>query len=255
MKKPPHHVTCLAMHKKMHGFNLVELMVAVVIGLFITLGLSQIFLNMYSTSKFQTSLSQLQDNQRLALMMLIHSIELTGYYNDPTQLPASALPLTNWTNKDGSTFTAGIGIVGKGNGTGAGANSDTINIVYQSAGFNIDGIYNCQNGVAANNTSTIFANSFFIDNNKQLVCTVSTDGTNFTNPLTLATNVTSMKILYGVASSGGNSTIRYLSADDVTAASAWGNVRLAQITLTFQTNIPANPTMVWTQNINLMKTA
>ena len=52
------------------GFSMIELMVAILIGLFLTLGLSQIFLSMYSTSQSQGNLSQNQENQRLGIVML-----------------------------------------------------------------------------------------------------------------------------------------------------------------------------------------
>ncbi len=244
------------------GFSLVELMVAVTIGLFITLGLSQIFINMYSTSQSQSSLSQYQENQRLALVMLMNTVELTGYTAGiPTSLTPAVTALPAVTNADTSTFTPGAGIVGTGAGTGTGSTSDTLNVYFQSAGSNLDQIINCQGGSASASTTTTFINSFSINANNQLVCTVTTNGGAPSSALVLANNVTSMSIMYGVDTTNSKTTNAYLTAADVTTGAMWMNIRTVQVTLNFCTANVLNPaaaytstcpTTPWVQTINLM---
>src|SRR6185437_1942957 len=96
------------------------------------------------------------------------------------------------------------------------------------------------NGTAPANTPTTFINSFSLINSAsvnggQLICTVSTNGGAANTALVLATGVTSLTILYGVTIPAQSSTSNYLTAAQVTAAGAWANVRLARISLTFQT--------------------
>jgi len=245
------------------GFSLIELMVAVLIGLFLTLGLSQIFLSMYSTSQSQGNLNQNQENQRLGIVMLTNTAQLAGFYaGTPTTVNDNATNLPTVTNADGSIFVAGAGIVGTGDGTGTGAASDTLNIYYQSGGSNLDGIINCQGGTAAASTKTTFINSFSINASSQMVCTVTTGGVT-SKPLVLANNLASMSILYGVDSVGSNpsSVDTYLTAKAVQSANKWMSVRTVQITLNFYTPNPLNPnqafnstspTTPWVQTINLM---
>jgi len=245
------------------GFSMIELMVAILIGLFLTLGLSQIFLRMYSTSQSQGNLSQNQENQRLGIVMLTNTVQLAGFYaGTPTTVNDNATNLPSVTNADTSVFVAGAGIVGTGNGTGTGATSDTLNIYYQSGGVNLDGIINCQGGTAATSTKTTFINSFSINGSSQLVCTVTTGGAT-SKPLVLANNIASMSILYGVDSTGSipSSVDTYLTATAVQSANKWMSVRTVQITINFYTPNPLNPnqaftnnspTTPWVQTINLM---
>jgi len=255
---------------RQNGFSLIELMVAVLIGLFLTLGLSQIFLSMYSTSKSENVLSQYQSNQRQAIVALTNSVQLAGYYPATSTITTigpntSALPATtNSSPGDGSQFTAGAGIVGT---TGSGTpEQDTLNIQYQSSGS--DNVYNCQGGLVTSATTVIDSFSINAANN-QLICTVTVAGTT-TASLVLANNVHSMTILYGVDTTGGSTTPppadttnTYMNAKTVTADGYWLYVRSVQITLNFCTpNVisagapvaasTCNSPTSWVQTINLM---
>jgi type IV pilus assembly protein PilW len=250
------------------GFSLVELMVAITIGLFITLGLSQIFLSMYSTSQSQNTLSAFQDNQRLAVVMVVNTVQAAGYYPSPSsQTAASALsyvgpntfsystPVAD--TGDNSTFVAGVGITGAGDG--GVTTADSIDIAYETSGS--DNIYNCQGGTAS--AATIFVNSISVNSSNQLVCVVnSIAGVSkpvpSTNALVLATGVTSMTILYGVDVAGLGTTGSYLTAKAVQAAGLWTSVRTVQITLNFTpptliSGAKAPTPVAWTQTINLMR--
>ena len=254
------------MRLRQKGFSLIELMVAVVIGLFIVLGLSQMFISMYSTSQSQSTLSQYQTGQTQAIVALTNTVQLAGYYaSTPTSATYASTALPAFTNTgDGSSFVAGAGIVGT-TGTGT-PEQDTLDIYYQSSGS--DNIYNCQGGVTPIGTPTpiytAVVNSFSVNASNQLVCTVSVGGAAPTTALVLANNVQSMTVLYGVDTTGATSTPAdttdaYMTATQVGAAGDWLYVRAVQITLNFCTaNVitPAltscNTTTPWVQVINLM---
>jgi len=244
------------------GFSLIELMVAVLIGMFIVLGLSQVFLNMYSTSQSQGTLFQYQNNQRQAILALTNITQSAGYYAaSPTNINYAQTALPAVTNSgDGSTFIAGAGIVGT-TGTGS-TQQDTLNIYYQSSGT--DNIYNCQGGVTTVGSYTTVINSFSINASNQLVCTVKVGAAAVSTPLVLANNIKNMTILYGIdTTAGGGSplmtTNTYMTATQVGAASYWPNVRAVQITLNFCTpnlfnaaSTSCSTTTPWVQTINFM---
>lgn len=248
--------------QRQHGFSLIELMVAVLIGLFMILGLTQMFLGMYSTSQAQSTLTQFQTNQTQGITALTNTGQMAGYFaQQPTSTTFATTVLPAFTNTgDGSTFAAGAGIVGtSGSGT---TPQDTLNIYYQSSGA--DNVFNCQGGLTPTGSFTTVVNSFSVNANNQLVCTVSVAGAAPTTALVLANNVQNMTILYGVDTTGSTSTPAgftdvYMTAKQVTAANDWGNVRLVQVTLNFCTANVFNPASTacasltpWVQSINLM---
>jgi type IV pilus assembly protein PilW len=248
------------------GFSLIELMVAVLIGLFLTLGLSQVFISMYSTSQSQSTLFQYQTNQRQAVTALTNSTVLAGYFaQTPTSTSYAQIALPAATNSgDGTTFTAGAGIVGTTGGTVP--QQDTLDIYYQSSGT--DNIYNCQGGVTPVTspvvTYTTVINSFSINASSQLVCTVSVAGATPTTPLVLATNIKNMTILYAIDTTASTATPLYttdtfMTASQVSTAGDWSDVRAVQITLNFcapnvinTASTACSTTIPWVQTINLM---
>lgn len=253
------HGSRLRLPSRQAGFSLVELMVAVTVGLFLTLGLSQVFVGMYSTSNSQKSLAQYSDSIRAVAVELTNNVELAGYFaNVAGQTAAQALPAHTNAN-DSSSYVAGTGIIGTGSGSGTGASSDTINVAYQTGGNNVDQVINCQGVTGPNSTYTTYYNSFYVNSSNQLVCTVATGATGTAStPLVLANNVKSMSILYGVANSTSTvaTTGSWLTATQVGAAAAWGSVRAVQFTIVF--NVPSTlttsttATSTWVQTVNLM---
>lgn len=244
----------LAGRARQLGFSIIELMVAIAIALFIIGAVAAIYLNMRNTFTSQDSLSQLQDNERLALAMLTTTVQSAGYFVNPlTTTAATALPAVTVTRADKtkSVFVAGQAIVGSGDTTGFGADSDTLAVQYQTA--QNDTLMNCQ---GATNTTTpllVSINSFAINANNELTCTIGSG-----SPQVLTGNVYQMQVLYGVDTDGDGAMDTYLPASGVTAGDLWSNVFTAQVTLTFldvlksKAGAPVKmPTSV-VQTINLM---
>lgn len=61
-------------HKLHSGFGLVEIMIAMVIGLFLLGGIIQMFITSKQTYKMQDTVARLQENQRFALDFLVHDM-------------------------------------------------------------------------------------------------------------------------------------------------------------------------------------
>ena len=66
--------------RRERGIGLVELMIALTIGLFIMLGLGTVFYSMRQTSISSQGLSSLQDSERMAMTFLGNAIQGAGYY-------------------------------------------------------------------------------------------------------------------------------------------------------------------------------
>ena len=64
---------------KQEGLSLVELMVALAVGLFLMAGVIQIYLGSRQSFRVQESLSRLQENGRFALMFMERDIRMAGY--------------------------------------------------------------------------------------------------------------------------------------------------------------------------------
>ena len=65
---------------KQAGFSLVEIMIALLIGLFLLGGILQMFSANQQTYRMQSSLARLQENGRIALDFLARDIRIAGYW-------------------------------------------------------------------------------------------------------------------------------------------------------------------------------
>src|SRR5579872_3767707 len=114
------------------GFTVVELMVALLIGLFLLGGLLTLVQDNRRTFASQNQLSQLQDTERVAMTMITDVIQTAGYFPDPTSNTATlALP-------SAGGMAAGQALSGVNN---ASASGDTITVRYATTTG--DGILNC----------------------------------------------------------------------------------------------------------------
>ncbi len=216
--------------RSQRGFTLIEIMIALMIGLFLMGALLTIVQANRRTFGDQSQLAQLQDSERMALSMMSDVIQQAGYFPDPTA------------NTVASTLTAaGSFAVGQAiSGTYvAAAPGDTISVRYMTAGG--DGILNCS-GLpnAVGNPNTLYVNRFYINNTGDLNCDVTTAaGTQTFSLVSGVTNntsnlgVTNLRVLYGVKANAalpGNNVDSYLNASEVTN---WSSVIAVQIQLTF----------------------
>jgi type IV pilus assembly protein PilW len=208
------------------GFSLIEMMIAIVIGLLITIVVGNIFLGSKDTFRTQDDASRLAENARFAMTILNRTIRTAGYAYWQNGLQWKAA----WTGKT-TAVLAGT------NGTGLG-DSDSITVAYfgssriPGGAGNADGtILDCigrkNKDITTGEPST---STFFVaagaDGRPALFCTAnSPNAQNFNNtPATasvtreLVAGVTTFQVLYGVDVDGDYSPEYYKPAGAVTAA-------------------------------------
>jgi type IV pilus assembly protein PilW len=201
------------------GFTLVEILIALFIGLFLMGALITIVQANRAVFGNQNKLAQMQDSERMAMTMIADVIQSAGYFPDPTT-NTLATTLTA-----AAPFAVGQSIYGTYSATPPG---DQIYVRYMTAGG--DGILNCSgqsNPVGGPNTP--YVNWFQVVGN-QLICNMN--GTQYN----LVNGVNNLSILYGVkanAGASGNNVDTYMNASQVTALGLWGSVISAQVQLTF----------------------
>lgn len=236
------------------GFTFVEIMVAIALGLFLIGGLLTLVQAMRRTATNQSGLSQLQDNERMAMQLITDVVQSTGYFTSPlTNSAASSFLIGTY---GPAVFTYG-GQALVGNYT-AGI-PDVITNRYQTAGTTVgDNAINCTGNSSAAPAS--FVNQITVDTTKNyLTCQLWVNGGNPTT-VALVPGITGMSVLYGVETGNGlasNSVDTYLTADLVTAGSLWPQVRSVQVTLTFVNPLfgqpgQTSPTVTFVRNIAVM---
>jgi type IV pilus assembly protein PilW len=70
--------------KKQHGFTLLEVMIALVVGLFIFAGVLSVFIGIKGTAKETSSYGELQENARFAMSILTEDLLRYNYWGDYT---------------------------------------------------------------------------------------------------------------------------------------------------------------------------
>jgi type IV pilus assembly protein PilW len=199
------------------GLGLIELLIAMAIGLIIVGAMMSVLFSTRSTSLAQTGMAQLQDDQRLALMMLTNVVQGGGYFPNPlTSTLTAELPAN-------TTFVnAGQSVAGT---TGAAAPGDTLIVRYEAG--TADGTMDCNGRGNTSGANLMFVNTFSVDANGNLVCSVNGGAAQ-----ALAGSVQDFRVFYGVDTDGDGSTDRYIAASSMTNAN-WNNVVSVRITLTF----------------------
>ena len=199
------------------GMGLIELLIAMTVGLIIVGGMLSVLYSSRNTSLAQTGFAQLQDDQRLALMMLTNTIQGAGYFPNPltstlnTELPANA------------TFVnAGQSVTGT---TGAAAPGDTLIVRYEAG--TADGTMDCNGRGNTSGANLMLVNTFSVDATGNLLCSV-----NGAAAQALAASVQNFQVFYGVDTTADGSVDRYIAANAMTTAN-WKNVVSVRITLTF----------------------
>lgn len=209
--------------KTQRGLSLIELMIAITIGLVMALGLGTIFIALKKTSDSQGNMSSYQSNQRIAMMFLNTSIRNAGFYVDPVNnTPSSKFPVTTTP----VAFSIGQALVG----AGAGAGTDTISMRFVADGP----IQGCSGALAAGD---VYIDQFQVTGG-YLQCS-ETDMT-AAAPLTVVVNLVAglastngMNILYGVDTTGAGSVTSYLTGDAVTTNGFWSVVKTVTVALSF----------------------
>jgi type IV pilus assembly protein PilW len=238
-------------HKKLQraprqsGYTLIEILVALFIGVFLLAGLFTILQNTRRTSSNQTGLAQLQDEERMAMTILDNVIQNAGYFDPGTTSANVALPASTSAYATGSMAAAQAL---------SGSDSTTATIIARYTTNGTDNVLSCTGTTGT--AGTMFINTFYIYSNMLYCSRDGTSGSTGTG-IPLVTGVTNMQIYYGVSTvTGSNNVDTYLTASQVTASTGgWASVSSVRVTLGFvnplsgQAGYAATPTVYLTRVI------
>lgn len=220
--------------KTQRGVSLIELMIAMSIGLFLILGLGTVFYTMQTSASARQGLSTLQNNERMAMTFLGADIQGAGFFpfvNSGTNAQLYFQPVAN-------SFSSGQSIFGVS--SGAGGTTDTLSVRFVTPLASAPSAV--AQGCAANLPAiTSYTDTFSIQPSlpgvpvtSDLVCTeANTNVGGTTQAIHLIAGVQGMIVLYGVDTTGQGSVTEYVPASAITN---WGTVKTVNVTLLF-----ANP--------------
>lgn len=201
------------------GFTMVEMMVAMTLGLLLVVVIGQVFVTSKESYRTTEDLSRMQENARFAAAQLSRVIRMAAFTTDPLANRTALFPL--------ATAPAVSGI------DGGGTVADQVIVRHQGSGAGTaDGsILDCQgNAIRADEMAVARfflaagangANALFCDN-------TGTVGPGIvTTQVELASDVENMQILYGEDTDLDATANRYLPASDVASFDNVVSVRIA----------------------------
>ena len=205
------------------GVTLVELMIAITIGLLITVVVAQLFLGSRQTFATTDDVSRMQDNIRFAQQLLARTVHLAGYKSQANSITTNifsganaVLTLTDGGNAASDAIT--LRFQGSGTQTPVGCNTTVPATCTGADGYIVDCLGNrIDAGVMATNLFNI---------------QVGANGRNalFCNNVEVVPNVANMQILYGEDTNG------HLVADTyISPPGNANNVVSVRIALLFET--------------------
>lgn len=222
-------IACLSRRAASRGVTLVELLVAVTIGLLLVVVIAQLFLGSRQTFATTDDISRMQDNVRYVQQLLIRTIHQASYKSQANSVTSTVFSGAN-------AALAGI--------NGAGTASDTITVRYQGSGDKTSAA-NCKSTTPPNCTGAdgyaldclgvrvdagmMAENTFSIgvgaNGRNALFCN------NGVNNVEIVPDVENLQILFGEDTDGDLVADRYLSPDLTNP----GQVVSVRISLLFQT--------------------
>jgi prepilin-type N-terminal cleavage/methylation domain-containing protein len=197
-------------YKYKRGFTLLELMIGIVMSTIIAIGVASVYLSMRNSQNSQNSISEIRDNNFIAMDSLEYAIKHASFINytenADTPIPIIAPFVGNGTpvgrNTDISSDATRVG------------SSDTL--VMRTNGSNENDLMNCAGGIIPANTinsRNIIEQRFTVSNN-QLNCSlrIITHDSNgaiiadsgFGADIPVATGIANMQIFYALRTTGNN---------------------------------------------------
>lgn len=187
-------------HVPQQGLTMVELLVAMTLGLVILLAIGSVYLGSRATYRIQEDNARLQETGRYALEVLGRSVRQAGYWNIPIS------PVSN------ATAFGGTAITGTDGASGA---SDTVTVQYDG----LAGDRDCEGNTLAANA--IVQDAYRLNGN-DLQCDGNADST--VDPQTLVSDIEDVQILYGIDTNNDQSVDQY-----VAAPADWNQVYSARV--------------------------
>ena len=227
--------------KKQSGFSLVELMVALTIGLVLLAGLGSVFVSMQNSYSLQQKMSTTQNNELLAMSFLQFAVRNAGAFQSPLSsspsilFPAIAASAVN--NPLGGAFVASQALTGTGAGGSPGTDTFSVRFVADPNGAN-------QGCSAALTASDVYTDTFSVSGG-YLICTETDVTAGVSATVNLIGGVQGLSILYGLDPAGTGSETEYMTASQVSAAGYWPSASLPGIVKTVTATVTfTNPLYV-----------
>lgn len=188
------------------GFTMVELMVAMAIGLFLISGVFQLFVANKQSTRILNNLSHIQQNGRFAIDQITSILRIAGFKTDPL---------------DTISFTVAGSITGI---DGVGTAPDEVSISFQATP---DGLITDCRGIplVASVPATTVTNRFYIANDANGISNLFCDAP-VTTPL--VEDVANMQIVYGVDIDNSGTANFYV---DAALVADWSQVIGVQLSL------------------------
>jgi type IV pilus assembly protein PilW len=213
------------------GLSLISLMIALLIGTFLLAGLFAVWFQTRTTFKTQNQLAQVQDNQRMALIILANEVQTAGYYPVAANYGTSP-PNPLYTQNNVFAVSTPFTIAGQaiwGTHSTSTPTNDTLEVRFladPTQGNTLDCLGQ------PDTSRTLVTSTFQIDTTKNnLTCTTTNNGQTSTG--VIVTGVSGLEVVYGVSTTHDNSVSEYMTADQVTANALWGYVQSVNLELTF----------------------
>jgi len=209
----------LTCNKIQQGLSLIELLIAMIIGLFLLAGITTSYIQSKQSSIKRDEFSILQDNGRTALELMSQTIVHTGYLAFPSGVitPSNFITGTVVANTcDGGGQNVVDPTIFLADSTKDGA-SDSIGVIYlgdanvssDCAGGVLPVACQLGGGNTNSNAARIYSSFFVVDNSLQCA------GSRTANPETIAEDIESIQFLYGVDADGDGLVDRYVNATDI----------------------------------------
>ncbi len=223
---------------KQSGISLIEIMIALLIGLFLLGGILQMFSASQQTYRMQSNLSRLQENGRIALDFLAYDIRMAGYWGCMTSSTGDISGTEGGLNvPDSITIKGGFALIPIGALIPTGACGSLVNSA------NSCGAINCYTDLSSTIT---YAISTYAAVNPTITLYRNTN--NLVNPL--IEGIQNMQILYGVDSDGDGAANYFVAANPAWIATDWIkviSVRISLLVATLDDNLITQP-MTYTYN-------
>lgn len=205
--------------RKSAGFGLVEMMVALVIGLIVLGTVLAVYVSNAQAARFQTGLLRVQENGRFAIDVLSRTMRMAGYDDPDTSAEVGGNFVQGTTSSSGTVWTQ----------SGMKSDGDTVAVRYEGG----IAIRDCRG--ATTTADVVVINQYAVwtdaDGVSHLICNTANG-----NGEPLAEGVEDMRVLYGIDPDGDGVANRYVGAGDV---ATWGQVVSLQIALLVNSVVPA----------------
>lgn len=219
------------------GFSLVELMISLTLGLFLSLMVIQSYLTSVRADKTVLGQTEIQENARFSLQVLEKSIQQVGYFPDVSGDRAEFLMAQNdsWPS---TVFTTGDALLGFDDSSASAPNQPSakkgtdqlfVRFVTSKASAGEYSDWTDCNGVKLAPETTVLM-GFYVSKDEALICRSQSQGGGI-DASPLISNVKNFQLTYGIDITGDGAVGRYVSAQDVAGLGGWERVRSVQFRL------------------------